>query len=143
MRGVLQHHEGTTPRLEKRVTWSIVNEDKQEFRLSAVVIFEIIETHSQWTLVATSNVYEAARSEMLFRTTVLKVVTQDRASMSPSCVFRSRFRIHDVHNTSAPSVNCGEKLYQLRTKELVMNAWVDMMRQRDQNKRRILMEKCA
>lgn len=121
-----------------------MNDDNQEFRLSTVAMFEINETHSQWTLAATSDVCDAARREVLFRTTTLKIVTQVGASVSPpSCVFRSRFRVHDINDASAARVNCDDMLVQLRTKELAMNAWVDMMLQKDQNMRRIMMEQCA
>jgi uncharacterized protein (DUF3084 family) len=129
--------------VEKRVAWSVLNDNNQELRLSTLAMFEVTETHSHWTLAATSDVFDAARKEVLFRTTTLKVITQARAPASPSCVFWSRYRVHDVSSASAARANSKELPIQLRNKELAVNAWKDMMRCKDKSMRRIMMERCG
>lgn len=139
----LQHHDGSTPRVEKRVKWSVLDDNNQELRLSTLAMFEVTETHSHWTLAATSDVFDAAREEVLFRTTTLKVISQARAPASPSCVFWSRYRVHDVSSSSATKVNSRAQPIQLRNKELAVNAWMVMMRRKEKNMRRFMMERCG
>lgn len=144
--GCVQIHHGEVPRVEKESSWSALNKNSQPMKFTAISTIEIHDEQGQWVMAATSEIYDSATGELLFRTTSSTVVVQVHSTSYPSCLFRTHYRVHEIDCSTAGSASGGAGGGDSiacpsgsHAKALAIDSWTDKMRKKDRNMQRLFM----